>query len=106
MFSGARNRTHTFGVKKPAAKLKGKSVYRRKDVVIRDGKPVPRNGNNNNAGCGESWAGGLEELDHTVQMSRRAKKTPPPTHSTKEQLRRAAMSFTGQAASRRMSRGL
>jgi len=37
-------RTHTFGVTNPARKLKGKSVYRRKDVVIKDGKPVPRNG--------------------------------------------------------------
>jgi hypothetical protein len=38
-------RTHTFGVKNPARKLKGKAVYQRKDVVIRDGKPVPRNEN-------------------------------------------------------------
>jgi len=37
-------RTHTFGVKNPATKLQGKAVYRRSDVVIRDGKPVPRNG--------------------------------------------------------------
>jgi hypothetical protein len=37
-------RTHTFGVKNPAQKLKGKAVYQRKDIVIRDGKPVPRNG--------------------------------------------------------------
>jgi hypothetical protein len=36
-------RTHTFGVKNAAQKLKGKAVYQRKDVVIRDGKPVPRN---------------------------------------------------------------
>lgn len=28
-----------------AMKLKGKGVYLRKDVVIRDGKPIPRNGN-------------------------------------------------------------
>jgi hypothetical protein len=37
-------RTHTFGVKNPAAKLRGCAIYRRKDVVIRDGKPVPKNG--------------------------------------------------------------
>jgi len=37
-------RTHTFGVKNAAKNLKGKAVYRRKDVVIRDGKPIPRNG--------------------------------------------------------------
>src|SRR5262249_32048960 len=30
-------RTHTFGVKKPALKLQGCAVYRRKDVIIRDG---------------------------------------------------------------------
>jgi len=38
-------RTHTFGVKNAAKKLKGKAVYYRTDVRIRDGKPVPRNGN-------------------------------------------------------------
>lgn len=38
-------RTHTFSVKNPAMKLKGKAVYARQDVVIRDGKPVPINGN-------------------------------------------------------------
>jgi len=37
-------RTHTFGVKNAAAKLRGKAVYQRSDVVIRDGKPIPRNG--------------------------------------------------------------
>lgn len=37
-------RTHTFGVKAPAARLEGKAVYRRKDVAIRGGKPVPING--------------------------------------------------------------
>jgi hypothetical protein len=40
-------RTHTFGVKNAAKKLRGKAVYHRKDVVIRDGKPIPRNGNDN-----------------------------------------------------------
>jgi len=37
-------RTHTFGVKNPASKLKGKAVYQRRDVVLRAGKPVPCNG--------------------------------------------------------------
>ena len=38
-------RTHTFGVKNPAKKLKDKAVFRRNDVQIKDGKPVPTNGN-------------------------------------------------------------
>ena len=37
-------RTHTFRVKNPATKLARKAVYRRKDIVIRDGKPVVKNG--------------------------------------------------------------
>lgn len=37
-------RTHTFGVKNAAEKLKGKAAYQRQDVIIRDGKPIPRNG--------------------------------------------------------------
>lgn len=37
-------RTHTFGVTNPAKKLRGKAVYQRKDVAIRDGKWVPVNG--------------------------------------------------------------
>lgn len=37
-------RTHTFGVKCAARKLRGKAVYRRRDFTIRDGKAVPRNG--------------------------------------------------------------
>jgi hypothetical protein len=37
-------RTHTFGVKNVARKLQGKAVYQRRDVVIRDQKPIPRNG--------------------------------------------------------------
>jgi hypothetical protein len=41
---GGGGRTHTFAVKNPASKLKGKAVYQRGDIVIRDGKPVPRNG--------------------------------------------------------------
>jgi hypothetical protein len=38
-------RTHTFGVKNVSKKLQGKAVYQRKDVIIRDQKPIPRNGN-------------------------------------------------------------
>ncbi|MEX2273048.1 MAG: hypothetical protein WD690_16360 [Vicinamibacterales bacterium] len=34
-------RTHTFGVKKPASKLKGTAVYKRKDIVLKGGKAVP-----------------------------------------------------------------
>lgn len=37
-------RTHTFGVRNPAARLRGKALYQRRDVVIRDGKPVPKKG--------------------------------------------------------------
>ena len=37
-------RTHTFGVKQPRTRLEGKAVYRRRDIVIRDGKPIPANG--------------------------------------------------------------
>ncbi len=37
-------RTHTFGVKNPATRLTGKAVYRRRDVAVRDGKPLPANG--------------------------------------------------------------
>jgi len=42
---GGGGRTHTFGVKNAARKLLEKAVYQRKDVIIRDGKPIPRNGN-------------------------------------------------------------
>ncbi len=38
-------RTHTFSVKNAAKKLKGKAAYDRNDVRIKDGKPVPVNGN-------------------------------------------------------------
>jgi hypothetical protein len=38
-------RTHTFGVRHPASKLKGCAVYARKDVITKHGKPVPKNGN-------------------------------------------------------------
>jgi hypothetical protein len=44
-------RTHTFGVKNPATKLNGKAAYLRKDVQIRDGKPVPKNGNGHESGA-------------------------------------------------------
>ena len=40
----AGGRTHTFGVKLPAQKLRGCAVYHRDDVIIRDNKPIPRNG--------------------------------------------------------------
>lgn len=36
-------RTHTFGVRKPATRLRSCAVYKRPDIVIRDGKPVPVN---------------------------------------------------------------
>lgn len=39
-------RTHTFGVKNPAAKLRGRAVYARGDIQIKGGKPVLRNGGN------------------------------------------------------------
>lgn len=38
-------RTHTFGIKNPAKKLAGTAVYKRSDIVLRDGKPVPKNHN-------------------------------------------------------------
>jgi hypothetical protein len=37
-------RTHTFGLRTAAKKLRGKAVYQRSDVVIKGGKAVPRNG--------------------------------------------------------------
>ena len=37
-------RTHTFGLHRPATKLRDKAVYRRGDVVLVRGKPVPANG--------------------------------------------------------------
>jgi hypothetical protein len=42
--SGGGGRTHTFGVKEPAKKLKGTAVYQRKDIVVKGGKPIPVNG--------------------------------------------------------------
>ncbi len=41
---GQGGRTHTFAVIKPATKLKGKAVYLRSDVVLRRGKPIPKDG--------------------------------------------------------------
>ena len=38
-------RTHTFGVKNPARRLSGKAVYQRSNVMLRAGKPIPRNAN-------------------------------------------------------------
>jgi len=37
-------RTHTFGLKNPASKLRDKAVYARSDVRLSGGKPVPFNG--------------------------------------------------------------
>ena len=37
-------RTHTFGVKRPAEKLRGCAVYRRSGIILRASKPVPANG--------------------------------------------------------------
>jgi site-specific DNA-methyltransferase (adenine-specific) len=42
--SAGGGRTHTFGIKNPATKLKGKAVYARADVKTAGGKAVPRNG--------------------------------------------------------------
>ena len=42
--SSGGGRTHTFGVKQPSSRLRGKAVYQRSDVVLRNGKPVPRDG--------------------------------------------------------------
>jgi len=41
---GGGGRTHTFGVKNAAKKLATAAVYRRSDVIVRDGKPIPKNG--------------------------------------------------------------
>jgi hypothetical protein len=40
-------RTHTFGVRNPARILKDCAVYARKDIQIKDGKPISVNGNAN-----------------------------------------------------------
>ena len=42
--AGGGGRTHTFGVEKPAARLRDCAFYQRADIVLKQGKPVPRNG--------------------------------------------------------------
>jgi hypothetical protein len=42
--AGRGGRTHTFGLRNPATKLKGKAAYRRSDVTVSGGKAVPVNG--------------------------------------------------------------
>ncbi len=37
-------RTHTFGVIRPATRFRNAAVFSRPDIVIQNGKPVPRNG--------------------------------------------------------------
>ena len=39
-------RTETWGLIKPATKLRDKAVYDRSDVILRNSKPVPANGGN------------------------------------------------------------
>ena len=41
---GKGGRTHTFGLNSPAKRLAGCGVYRRGDIQLRGGKPVPANG--------------------------------------------------------------
>ena len=41
--AGRGGRTHTFGLRKPAHRLKDKAVYRRRDVRVSKGKAVPVN---------------------------------------------------------------
>ena len=42
---GGGGRTHTFGVRNAAKTLSDRAVYRRSNVRIKDGKPIPVNGN-------------------------------------------------------------
>lgn len=42
--SAGGGRTHTFGVRRPAEKLRGKAVYRRSGIEIVASKPIPING--------------------------------------------------------------
>jgi hypothetical protein len=42
-------RTHTFGVKSAAKKLRGCAVYKRSDIGLAGGKPVPLNGSDPSA---------------------------------------------------------
>lgn len=37
-------RTHTFGLRNAAKTLRGHAAYHRSDVILKGGKPVPRNG--------------------------------------------------------------
>ncbi len=37
-------RTQTFGLRNPAKTLRGKATYHRSDVILKGGKPIPRNG--------------------------------------------------------------
>lgn len=46
---GGGGRTHTFGVKNAAKKLASAAVYKRHDVILRGGKPIPRNGHGDEA---------------------------------------------------------
>jgi hypothetical protein len=41
--AGGGGRTHTFGLRNPAARLRAKAVYCRADVRVSGGKAVPRN---------------------------------------------------------------
>ena len=41
---GGGGRTHTFGIIRPATRLRGKAVNARSDVILRGGKPGPANG--------------------------------------------------------------
>ena len=42
--AGGGGRTHTFGLRNPAARLRDRAVYRRADVAISGGKAIPVNG--------------------------------------------------------------
>ncbi len=42
--AGGGGRTHTFGVIRPATRFRNSAAFSRPDILIRDGKPVPRNG--------------------------------------------------------------
>jgi hypothetical protein len=42
--SGGGGRTHTFGLRNPATRLRDSAIYRRSDVIVSGGKAVPKNG--------------------------------------------------------------
>jgi len=42
--AGGGGRTHTFSIRNPATRLKGKAVYARSDISVSGSKAVPRNG--------------------------------------------------------------